>query len=272
MNDWEPDDGTAAELHAAFSGAYGKLEREAAALRRQVERQAGALRNLSSRERVHRKLIEDQFQLIRSRDNGQTPQAGESDVLTIPVHEAMGLAGNAQQPVEEAPDPLDEWLAEGGETDDLQRPSSGKDAAADMQDAGRGAPYLSLRLPAAQAWRASPGLAAFSLPRGELRTLGFNLIGAPEERLDHLAEEIAQSVALNRRFAPVIFTTTRAGLNSFRSRRLTYESLPVFSNTIAEITGVRDAKSFYDLRVGHLVRKWRIQGVMNMGQGYAYSG
>lgn len=259
------------ELYAAFSGAYGELAREAMALRRQTERQANMLANMASRERAFRKLIEDQYQLVRSRE-GQSGSTSTSDeVLTIPVRQAMGLDAAADPaPLADA-SAVGDWLLSGAETDALQRPPA--------KVAGRGGssgptddPYMNLRQPPAQTWRASPGLAAFSLPRGELRTLGFNLIGAPDDRLDHLAEEIAQSVALNRRFAPVIFTTTRAGLNSFRSRRLTYESLPVFNDTLARVSRIANPKQFYDLRVGYLIRKWRIQGVMNMGGGYVYEG
>lgn len=270
MSDEKKDENERFELHEAFSGAYGALEREAAALRRQVERQTSALTNFASRERVFRKLIEDQFQLIRSREGQSERDAASGEVLTIPVRQAMGLADEARAASAGSAAGLDDWLAAGGETDALQRPAP---AGAPADDAAApGALYLTLRRPPSQAWRASPGLAAFSLPRGELRTLGFNLVGAADGQLDHLAEEIAQSVALNRRFAPVIFTTTRAGLNSFRSRRLTYESLPVFSDTIARISGIPDARSFYDLRIGFLVRKWRIQGVMNLGRGYEYVG
>jgi len=70
----------------------------------------------------------------------------------------------------------------------------------------------------------------------------------------------------------VVITTTRAGLGSLRKRRLTYEGLPVFDDTIARLTGIEDARAFYDLRLDYLVRKWRLQGVMNLGEGYAYSG
>jgi hypothetical protein len=261
-------------LHSAFSEAYGTLEREAAALRRQVDRQARLLANAASRERVHYKLIEDQYQLLRSSEASPVRNDGIGPVLTIPVQEAMGLAAKLQPENDVAPDKLQDWLTQGAETDRLIRPIHGTPADAGMPEDHGGQPgghYLTLRRPMNQTWRPSPGLAAFSLKRGELRALGFNLIGASDERLDHLAEEIAQSAALNRRFAPVIFTTTRAGLNSFRSRRLTYESLPVFSEIIARQSGIRDARTFYDLRVGYLVRKWRIQGVMNMGRGYEYT-
>ena len=267
MNDDTSDPGIEEELQAAFSGAYGDLAREAAALRRQVERQSNMLANMSARERAHRKMLEDQYQLIRARERDNGTSLAPARVLTIPVHEAMGMPVPEQGAESGRQSPVSDWVDQGGATDALQRPVLEKNDT--VAQAGAEV-FRTLRSPSGQAWRPSPGLAAFSLPRGELRTLGFNLIGAPDSRLEHLAEEIAQSVALNRRFAPVIFTTTRAGLNSFRSRRLTYESLPVFSDTIARVTGVPDAKAFYDLRLGYLVRKWRIQGVMNLGQGYTY--
>lgn len=275
MSDAEQNPESDEELHAAFSGAYGALDREVQLLRRQVERQAGLLDNIVSRERAHRKLIEDQYQLLQAKDRAPDGQNEAGPLLTIPVHEAMGRASGGPSDPGNAPDGIADWLADGARTDDLLRPGASQQTSA--TETGNkpsdlpGGHYLTLRRPISQAWRSSPGLAAFSLKRGDLRTLGFNLIGASDDRLDHLAEEIAQSVALNRKFAPVIFTTTRAGLNSFRSRRLTYESLPVFSDTIARISGVADARTFYDLRVGYLVRKWRVQGVMNMGSGYAYS-
>lgn len=60
----EPD--LEAELGAAFASHFGALEREVQVLRRRVERQSRLAGDRAARERAHRKIIETQYQLLRS--------------------------------------------------------------------------------------------------------------------------------------------------------------------------------------------------------------
>lgn len=274
MTDTDDDSGLEAQMREAFHGRYTELEREADVLRQRGERQSVQIADLMARERTLRKMVEDQYQLLQVREGEAEHLPEPGPLLTIPVAEAMDLtASPAGAPAPEG-DAIADWLAHGGQTDGLVRTATDAEtagAAARPSDGDAAEIYRRLGRPIGLGYRPSPGLAAFALRRGELRALGFNLIGAADDRLEHLAEEIAQAVALNRKFAPVIFTTTRAGLNAFRRRRLTYESLPVFDATIARLTGVETAKAFYDIRVGYLIRKWRITAVMNLGESYAYA-
>lgn len=274
MTDKDGESALEEQLREAFHGRYTELEREADLLRRRGDRQAAQIADLMTRERTLRKMVEDQYQLLQVREGEAAHLPEPGPLLTIPVAEAMDLAaGDTGAPAPEG-DAIADWLGEGAETDGLVRTASNaeaEDAAVPPSAEKVAGIYRRLGRPIGLGYRPSPGLAAFALRRGELRALGFNLIGAADDRLEHMAEEIAQAVALNRKFAPVIFTTTRAGLNAFRRRRLTYESLPVFDATIARLSGVSDAKAFYDIRVGYLIRKWRIKAVMNLGDGYTYS-
>jgi hypothetical protein len=270
----EDEQAVVAGLRDAFRRGYAALASENERLRQQVERQAQLLAGYSVRERNHRRLVEDQHHLLTAaRDGG-----GEGALLRIPVREAMDLppatSAPAPEPAPAVAEPrrgLWNWMRRGAPTDTV--PAVETDGTAGDEDARRAAAIFDrIRRPSALSYRPSPGLAAFSLPRGELRTIAFNLIETPEDQIDGLAEEIGEAVAINRRFAPLIVTTSRSELGALRRRRLTYESLPPFGPAISRLTGLEDPRFYYDLRFRYLLRKWRAISVVNMSPVYAYGG
>ncbi|WP_416899035.1 MAG: hypothetical protein ACMVY4_04720 [Minwuia sp.] len=251
-------------LRRAFAQGFDALEEENARLRRQVERQSMMLADHLERDRLYRKLLEDHYQLLRAREKSEAEGNRHGPLLKLSVREVMDLPDRGGAAAAgEADAGLESWMQGGAETGEMQPVIPGEPLDE---------PFGSIPRPFGLTFRLSPGLAAFGLNRGDLRPLAFNLIGRPDGDLEHLAEEIAQSAALNRKFAPLILTTTRSELQAFRRRRLVYESLPPFDDAVARLSGIKDSKAFYDLRVGFLLRKWRVVAVMNMGVGYAYRG
>ncbi|PJK30977.1 hypothetical protein [Minwuia thermotolerans] len=270
----EDEQAVVAGLCDAFRRGYAALASENERLRQQVERQAQLLAGYSVRERNHRRLVEDQHHLLTAARDGGV----EGTLLRIPVREAMDLPPAASAP---APEPapavaeprrgLWNWMRRGAPTDTVPAAETGG-TAGDEAASRAAAIFDRIRRPSALSYRPSPGLAAFSLPRGELRTIAFNLIETPEDQIDGLAEEIGEAVAINRRFAPLIVTTSRSELGALRRRRLTYESLPPFGPAISRLTGLEDRRFYYDLRFRYLIRKWRAISVVNMSPVYAYGG
>lgn len=270
----EDEQAVVAGLRDAFRRGYAALASENERLRHQVERQAQLLAGYSVRERNHRRLVEDQHHLLTAARDGGV----EGTLLRIPVREAMDLPPAASAP---APEPapavaeprrgLWNWMRRGAPTDTVPAAETGG-TAGDEAASRAAAIFDRIRRPSALSYRPSPGLAAFSLPRGELRTIAFNLIETPEDQIDGLAEEIGEAVAINRRFAPLIVTTSRSELGALRRRRLTYESLPPFGPAISRLTGLEDRRFYYDLRFRYLIRKWRAISVVNMSPVYAYGG
>ncbi|WP_417514348.1 hypothetical protein [Minwuia sp.] len=277
-------DATIEGLRRAFADRFGMLETEVVRLRQQMERQSRMIADQSARELMQRRLIEEQYQLLQAQRDADGARRRTGPVQVIPVADLMGLetrqmldrpnsvagTGAAREPLSKG---LTGWLKRGAETRELvpvdETPGTGSGGGSDELARARHI-YNRLERPVGLSFRPSPGLAAYSAKRGELRALGINLIGVDDSQLDHLAEEIGQAVSLNRRFAPVILTTTRSELGAFRRRRLTYESLPVFDEALARLTGIADRQDFYDLRVGYLLRKWQIKAVMNLGSAYVY--
>lgn len=272
----EDERAVVAGLRDAFRRGYAALASENERLRQQVERQAVLLAGYSVRERNHRRLVEDQHHLLTAaRDGG-----GEGALLRISVRDAMDLPPAVSVP-SPRPEPapaesgprrgLWNWMRRGAPTETV--PAAAEGGTAEDAAASRAAAIFDrIRRPSALSYRPSPGLAAFSLPRGELRTIAFNLIETPEDQIDGLAEEIGEAVAINRRFAPLIVTTSRSELGALRRRRLTYESLPPFGPAISRLTGLEDRRFYYDLRFRYLIRKWRAISVVNMSPVYAYGG
>lgn len=279
MNDEEPKSGESRDdavrgLRDAFRRGYIELATENEKLRQQIERQAGTLASYAVRERNHRRLIEDQYHLLdAAHDN-----VGEGTLLRIPVRDAMDLpspdtsapAGPADTPSAPPSRKLRDWILRGAPTtgDPGQTPGvPGDDEAAQRARTI----FETLRRPSGLVFRPSPGLAAYTLRRGELRTIAFNLIGVAEARVDPLAEEICQAVALNRRFAPLIVTTSRSELGALRRRRLSYESIPPFSAAIEALTGISDPHAYYDIRLRYLLRKWRAVSVVNLSDVHVFA-
>jgi hypothetical protein len=270
MTDADGQESLREELRAALAAGYQQVNAELARLRAQTDRQGRLAGNMIQREHAYRRIIEEQYHLLQAYRTSHREREGGGAVLTIPVAQAMDF-DDADPP---APAPgghrerLAGWLRQGASTDALVRPAP---EAPDGGDGRAARIYADLRRPAALSYRASPGLAAFSAPRGDLRVIAMNLIGLAEEAMDDVAEEIAQSAAINRKFAPLILTTTRAGLGALRRRRLSYESLPRFNASVARLSGLESPAQFYDIRVGYLLRKWRAVAVMNLGPDYAYA-
>lgn len=265
-----------AGLRDAFRRGYTDLAVENEKLRRQIDRQSLSIASYVVRERSHRRLIEDQHHLLAAaRDGG----AGEGELLRISVRDAMDLPPPPVAAVRRTVPAADtgaapkrglwDWIRGGARTRQIEAAESAGPAETPAVQRAQ-AIFDQVRRPTGMGYRPSPGLAAYTLPRGELRTIAFNLIETADERLEELAEEIAQAVVLNRRFAPLIVTTTRSELGVFRRRRLTYETLPAFGDDIARLTGIDDPTAYYDLRFRYLLRKWRAISVVNLTTAYVF--